>query len=48
VGRFLLLGPADIEPERSFVFYPGSERHGLAANTWATDLASLCREVATA
>jgi predicted AAA+ superfamily ATPase len=38
----------DIEPERSFVVYPGSERYRLAANTWATDLASLCREVATA
>lgn len=38
---------ADIEPERSFVVYPGSERYRLGAKTWATDLPSLCAEVAT-
>jgi uncharacterized protein len=37
---------ADIEPERSFVVYPGSERYRLGPETWAIGLADLCREVA--
>lgn len=36
---------ADIEPERSFVVYPGSERYRLGPETWAIGLADLCREV---
>ncbi|HEX8958421.1 MAG TPA: ATP-binding protein [Solirubrobacterales bacterium] len=38
---------ADIEPERSFVVYPGSERYPLAAGVEAVGLAELCAEVAT-
>lgn len=37
---------ADIEPERSFVVYPGSERYRLAEGTWAIGLTELCEEVA--
>ena len=38
---------ADIEPERSFVVYPGSERYRLGPETWAIGLPELCAEVAT-
>jgi predicted AAA+ superfamily ATPase len=36
---------ADIEPERSFVVYPGTERYRLGPETWAIGLADLCGEV---
>ncbi len=36
---------ADIEPERSFVVYPGTERYRLGPETWAIGLAELCGEV---
>jgi len=36
---------ADIEPERSFVVYPGTERFRLGPDTWAIGLAELCEEV---
>jgi predicted AAA+ superfamily ATPase len=36
---------ADLEPERSFVVYPGSERYKLSDATEAIDLAGLCDEV---
>ncbi|MGE5282510.1 MAG: DUF4143 domain-containing protein [Chloroflexota bacterium] len=35
----------DIEPERAFVVYPGSERYRLAPRTWAIGLAELCAEI---
>jgi uncharacterized protein len=37
---------ADIDPERGFVVYPGSERYRIGERTWATGLADLCEEVA--
>jgi predicted AAA+ superfamily ATPase len=36
----------DIEPERSFVVYPGTERFGLASGVEAVGLAELCETVA--
>jgi predicted AAA+ superfamily ATPase len=36
----------DLEPERSFIVYPGEERYRLGSDTWAIDLAGLCAEVA--
>jgi len=45
VERGLRSALADIEPERSFVVYPGSERYRLGTETWATGLAELCTEV---
>lgn len=36
---------ADLEPERSFVVYPGSERYRLGPSTAAIGLAELCAEV---
>lgn len=39
---------ADIEPERSFVVYPGQDRYRLAAKAEAIGLAALCAEVARA
>lgn len=36
----------DIEPERSFVVYPGTERYRLGPDTWAIGLPELCAEVA--
>lgn len=36
----------DIEPERSFIVYPGDERYPLAAGAEAISLAELCAEVA--
>jgi predicted AAA+ superfamily ATPase len=43
--RSLRSALADIEPERSFVVYPGEERYRLSGQTWATDLPSLCAEL---
>jgi predicted AAA+ superfamily ATPase len=37
---------ADIEPERSFVVYPGEERYKLGPSTDAIGLFELCQEVA--
>jgi predicted AAA+ superfamily ATPase len=37
---------ADVEPERSFVVYPGEERYPLGAGTEAIGLAALCEEIA--
>lgn len=39
---------ADIEPERSFVVYPGEERYPLGAGVEAIGLAALCAEIASA
>ncbi len=36
---------ADIEPERSFVVYPGEERYGLGDGVEAIGLAELCSEL---
>lgn len=36
---------ADLEPERSFVVYPGSDRYRLGPSTEAIGLAELCAEV---
>lgn len=36
---------ADIEPERSFVVYPGEEHYGLGDGTEAIGLAGLCAEL---
>ncbi len=38
----------DIEPGRSFVVYPGSERFRLGADTVAIDLPGICAELAAA
>lgn len=38
----------DLEPERSFVVYPGSERYHLAAGTEAIGLMELCAEISSA
>lgn len=35
----------DLQPERSFIVYPGSERYRLAAETEAIGLAELCAEI---
>ena len=37
---------SDIEPERSFIVYPGNERYRLGATTEAIGLPELCEEVA--
>jgi uncharacterized protein len=37
----------DLQPERSFVVYPGGERFQLGAGVEAIDLATLCAEVAS-
>lgn len=37
---------ADLEPERSFVVYPGGERYRLGPSTEAIDLGELCEEAA--
>lgn len=37
----------DLQPERSFVVYPGSDRYRLAAGTEAIGLAQLCAEIDT-
>lgn len=39
---------ADIEPERSFVVYPGEERYPLGGGVEAIGLAALCAEIASA
>jgi predicted AAA+ superfamily ATPase len=36
----------DLQPERSFVVYPGSERYRLASGVEAIGLAELCAELA--
>ncbi len=36
----------DLQPERSFIVYPGAERYRLGAGVEAIDLATLCAEVA--
>jgi uncharacterized protein len=36
----------DLQPERSFIVYPGSERYRLAAGVEAIGLAELCAEIA--
>ncbi|HEY5941597.1 MAG TPA: ATP-binding protein [Solirubrobacterales bacterium] len=38
---------ADIEPERSFVVYPGEERYRLGADVEAISLAELCAELSS-
>lgn len=38
----------DLQPDRSFVVYPGSERYRLAAGTEAIGLAELCAEIGAA
>lgn len=35
----------DLQPERSFIVYPGSERYRLGAGTEAIGLAELCEEI---
>ncbi len=47
VERGLRSALADLEPERSFLVYPGSERYPLGAETTAIGLSDLCSEVAT-
>jgi len=37
----------DLQPERSFVVYPGSERYRLGAGTEAIGLAELCAEISS-
>lgn len=46
VERGLHSALADIEPERSFIVYPGSERYPVGAATSAIGVADLCAEVA--
>jgi len=38
----------DIEPERTYIVYPGEERYRVGEETWVTDLPSLCAEIADA
>lgn len=47
VGRGLRSALADIEPERSFVVYPGGERFPLAAGVEAIGLGELCTKLAS-
>jgi uncharacterized protein len=35
----------DIEPQRGFIVYPGSERYRLSAGVEVTGLADLCAEL---
>ena len=37
----------DLQPERGFIVYPGTERYQLGAGVEAIDLSALCAEVAT-
>lgn len=46
VERGLRSALKDLQPERSFVVYPGAERYRLGAGIEAIDLASLCAEIA--
>ena len=46
VERGLRSALEDLEPERSFVVYPGNERYRLATGVEAIGLAELCTEVA--
>lgn len=45
LGKGLRSALSDIEPERSFVVYPGEERFDLGAGTEALDLRGLCEAV---
>jgi predicted AAA+ superfamily ATPase len=36
----------DIQPQRSFIVYPGHERFRVSGDTWAIDLPGLCAELA--
>ena len=45
LGRGLRSALDDIQPERSFVVYPGEERFPLSAETSAIGLADLCAEL---
>ncbi len=44
LGRGFHSALADLEPERSFVVYPGNERYPLGPSTEAIGLAELCAE----
>jgi predicted AAA+ superfamily ATPase len=46
VERGLRSALNDLQPERSFLVYPGAERYRLEAGVEAIDLASLCAEIA--
>jgi predicted AAA+ superfamily ATPase len=45
IERGLRAALADIEPERSFVVYPGDERYSLGSEVEAISLAELCAEL---
>lgn len=45
VERGLRSALDDIQPERAFIVYPGSERFRLAGDADAIDLATLCEEI---
>jgi predicted AAA+ superfamily ATPase len=47
VERGLRSALEDLQPQRSFIVYPGDERYRLGAGVEAIDLATLCAEVAT-
>jgi predicted AAA+ superfamily ATPase len=47
VERGLRSALEDLQPDRSFVVYPGSERYRLGAGIEAIDLGGLCAEVTT-
>jgi predicted AAA+ superfamily ATPase len=46
VERGMRSALADLQPERGFIVYPGSERYRLADGVEAIGLAELCAEVA--
>ncbi len=48
LGRGLRSALADIQPERSFLVYPGADRFPLGESTEAINLADLCREILAA
>lgn len=45
LGRGVRSALADLDPERSFVVYPGDERYRLSEDTWAISLPEMCAEV---
>jgi Predicted ATPase (AAA+ superfamily) len=47
VERGLRSALKDLEPERSFIVYPGEDRYRIGPETWAIDLTGLCAEVAS-
>jgi predicted AAA+ superfamily ATPase len=47
VERGLRFALADVDPQRSFLVYPGSERYRLGAGVEAIGLAELCGELAS-